>query len=199
MPSPICGVGDPSLHLTRETAITRLVVLLRGINVGKHNRIAMADLRALLSDLGFTEVATLLNSGNAVITSPIEDPAAVSRRIEAAIEANLGLTIRTMVRDAGRIAEAIERNPMPAEAERAPKFFHVGFCDPVPTEALARIDRGALDPDRFELDGDTLYAWFAEGVTNSPLARALSARGLGESITLRNWNTVGKLLAMASR
>jgi uncharacterized protein (DUF1697 family) len=199
VPSPICGVGDLPLHLTRETTITRLVVLLRGINVGKHNRIAMADLRTLLSDLGFTEVATLLNSGNAVITSPVDDPATVARRIEGAIEANLGLTIRTMVRDADRVAAAVERNPMPAEAERAPKFFHVGFCDPVPTEALARIDHGALGPDRFELDGDTLYAWFAEGVTNSPLARALSVRGLGENITLRNWNTVGKLLAMARR
>lgn len=176
--------------------IARHVVLLRGINVGKHNRLAMADLRALLADLGFTAVATLLNSGNAVVTTPNEDPVAVAGQIEAGITDRFGLSIRTIVRSDVQIAGAIERNPMPAQARQSPKFFHVGFGNPAPTQALGRIDRSTLGPDRFELDGDTLYAWFAEGLRNSALARALAARGVGEHVTLRNWNTVQKLLTM---
>lgn len=172
-------------------------MLLRGINVGAHNRIAMADLRALLSDLGYTEVATLLNSGNAVVATPVGESLTVATTIEDGIADRFGLRIRTIVRSRADVARIVERNPMPSEADRAPKFFHVGFCDPVPADALARIDRRTVAPDRLELDGDTIYAWFAEGVRNSALAKALGARGLGENITLRNWNTVQKLLALA--
>lgn len=171
-------------------------MLLRGINVGTHNRIAMADLRALLADLGYTDVVTLLNSGNAVVATPVEESVTVARTIEDGITGRFGLSVRTIVRNRADMVRVLECNPMPGEAERAPKLFHVGFCDPVPADALARIDRRAVAPDRLELDGGTVYAWFAKGLRNSALAKALGARGVGEHITLRNWNTVRKLVAL---
>lgn len=174
------------------------IVLLRGINVGKHNRIAMSELKALLTDLGHTDVRTLLNSGNAVVTTADANSAAVARRIRKGISDSFGLSIPTIVRSRAQVEAVIERNPMPEEAEREPSYFHVGFCDPAPSqERLDAIDGTTLGADRIMVRAGTCYLWFADGPRNSPLGRVLSADKLGVSMTMRNWNTVRKLLCLA--
>lgn len=174
------------------------IVLLRGINVGAHNRIAMADLRELLTGLGYTAVRTLLNSGNAVVTAATDDPAAVAGEIRDAIGTTFGLSIGTVVRSRAQIERVIARNPLPAEAESAPKFFHVGFADPAPPPAaFDAIDAAGLAPEKLVVDEGTLYLWFAEGMRNSALAKALGAQKLDKNVTMRNWNTVRKLVDLA--
>ena len=163
---------------------TRHIVLLRGINVGSSNRIAMAALRDMLTGLGYTDVRTLLASGNAVVTAPSADPAAVAAEIHAGIRDSFGLSIGTVVRSRDQIDRVITRNPMPDEAERAPKFFHVGFAEPpVPREPIDTIDAAALLPERVVWDEGTLYLWFADGMRRSPLDKALGALKLGGTIT----------------
>ncbi|WP_424186842.1 DUF1697 domain-containing protein [Actinokineospora sp. G85] len=177
---------------------TSHIVLLRGINVGKHNRIAMGPLRNMLTDLGYTAVKTLLASGNAVVTADTKDPAAVARKIRKGIDDTFGLSIHTIVRSRAQVERVIERNPMPDEAAREPRFLHVGFCDPAPDKkTVDSIDHDALGNERLILDEGTLYVWFANGVRNSRLARVLSAKKLEGSVTMRNWNTVQKLVDLA--
>src|SRR5215217_1934355 len=138
--------------------MTTHIVLLRGINVGKHNRIAMAELRSMLTNLGYTAVSTLLNSGNAVVTTPVNDPSAVALSIHEGIKEKFGLSIVTIVRSKAQIQRVIERNPMPAEAEQSPKFFHVGFCESAPTnDALDVVDKEKIAPNKAVLDEGTLY------------------------------------------
>jgi uncharacterized protein (DUF1697 family) len=173
------------------------IVLLRGVNVGPNNRVPMAVLRRLLEELGYTGVRTLLNSGNAVVTAPAATNAEVGRAVATAIEKELGLSIRVMVRTPDQVREAIERNPL-TEAEGDPKLFHVGFCDPAPDPAaFDGVDHDALAPEQLALDGDTLYLWYAGGMQNSPLARLLTRMKLDVAVTLRNWNTVRKLVELA--
>jgi uncharacterized protein (DUF1697 family) len=177
---------------------TTHIVLLRGINVGTHNRIAMAALRDMLTGLGYTGVRTLLNSGNAVVTAPTADPAAVAGTIHAAISDTFGLSIGTVVRSRAQIDRVIRRNPMPDEAARSPKFFHVGFGEPAPSRAaIDAIDAASLLPEKIALDEGTLYLWFANGMQKSPLAKTLGAAKIDATVTMRNWNTVGKLLDLA--
>ncbi|HEY1967606.1 MAG TPA: DUF1697 domain-containing protein [Pseudonocardia sp.] len=178
---------------------TSHILLLRGINVGAHNRIAMAALREMLTGLGFGAVRTLLNSGNAVLTADTDDPGEVAWAVERAIDHTFGLSIRTVVRSRAQIERVIARNPMPEQAEEAPKLFHVGFRDrPLAPDALTVINQEELAPERAVLDGDTLYLWFAGGVQNSALAKALHRHRLDQDVTMRNWNTVGKLLELAA-
>lgn len=178
--------------------MARHIVLLRGINVGRHNRIAMAEFKALLTGLGYTDVRTLLNSGNAVVTTPDPDPAAAARRIQKGISDAFGLSIAVMVRSRALVESVIERNPMPEEAERAPNFFHVGFGDPAPSqERLDSIDATTLGADRIMVRDGTCYLWFADGPQNSPLGEAIRVHKLGANMTMRSWNTVRKLVSLA--
>lgn len=177
---------------------TTHIVLLRGINVGRHNRIAMVDLREILTGLGCTQVRTLLNSGNAVVTTEVADPAALARTVSAAIHDTLGLSIRTVVRSRSQVEQIIARNPMAEQALGDPASFHVGFWDTVPAPgAFDVLDGSAFGAERFVVDGDTVYLWFAHGVRGSRLAQALTTHKLDAGITMRNWNTVRKLAALA--
>lgn len=177
--------------------LTVHIVLLRGINVGTSNRIAMAELRTMLTALGYTGVRTLLNSGNAVITTSVQDPALVANAIQKGIKETFGLTIKTIVRSRAQVERVIQRNPLPNEAAQNSKFFHIGFCDPAPEpDSLDAIDKTKLGRDQVVLDEGTLYLWFADGLRNSPLGKALSANKLDKNVTMRNWNTVRKLLAL---
>src|SRR5882672_4085362 len=92
----------------------RYAALLRGINVGGNKKIAMADLRLLLSGLGHGEVSTLLQSGNAVFTAPPSDAARLAAQIEAALADQLGLTSSVLLRTHQQLAAVVDGNPFPS-------------------------------------------------------------------------------------
>src|SRR5690625_2827397 len=93
--------------------VARYAALLRGINVGGRSKVRMADLRALLEGLGYTDVATLLQSGNAAFTAPEVDPADLAASVEHAIEAQLGLTPAVMIRSAADLERVVAGLPFP--------------------------------------------------------------------------------------
>lgn len=177
---------------------TTHILLLRGINLGPHNRIGMAPLREMLEGLGYTGVRTLLNSGNAVVTTRASSPVTVAKAVRAGIHETFGLDIPVMVRSRAQVERLIAENPL-RDAESDPKLFHVGFCDPAPPAgALDGIDPDEIAPEQVALRGDTVYAWFAGGMQRSPLDALLGKALKGRtSMTLRNWNTVNKLLDLA--
>jgi uncharacterized protein (DUF1697 family) len=174
------------------------VALLRGINVGRNNRIAMADLRDLLTGLGYTDVVTLLQSGNAVFSTANTDPDAVAAEIEQAITRRLGLTIRCLVRDRADLQRVVDGNPLP-ERINDPSKLLVSFLSARPDPAtLADIDFASFAPEECGVGEREFYVWFPDGVNNAKLSYAFFEKRFGGVATARNWNTVTKLLVMLS-
>jgi len=172
------------------------IALLRGVNVGRANRVAMADLRRLLEGLGFAGVRTLLNSGNAVFETDLRGAADAAARTEAALAAELGVVSRVIVVDAEEIARAVRDNPLAPVAD--PSRFLVAFLAPdADTERLRALRDRDFSPEAFGLVGRTAYLSCVNGITGSAVAAEL-ARALGGTVTSRNWATVLKLLEMTT-
>src|SRR5215211_2256902 len=174
----------------------RQVVLLRGINVGSHNRVGMAPLRELLTRQGHEDVRTLLQSGNVVLTSETTG-AGLERELEAAIAAELDVAPRVVVRTVDELAAVVEHDPFGDVADQ-PKLYQVSFLsDALAPEAAKALEAADVAPERVAVHGREIYAWHPNGVQRSPLAKLLSDRRLGVAATARNWNTVTKLLELA--
>jgi uncharacterized protein (DUF1697 family) len=174
----------------------RQIVLLRGINVGKHNRVGMAPLRELLAGLGHEDVRTLLQSGNVVLTSE-EGGAQLEQALERAIAGELGVESRVVVRTARELAAVVERDPLGDVADD-PKRYQVSFLSAKPKAAVVReLEAADVAPERVAVSGREIYAWHANGIQRSPLAKLLTDRKLGVTATARNWNTVTQLLELA--
>ncbi len=115
---------------------SRQIALLRGVNVGGHNRVPMAHLRELLLDLGYEDVCTHLQSGNAVFTAGDVLPDVASQAIEGQLARSLGLGVRVLVRTAADLARVVHANPLPA-AVAEPSRFLVTFLSAPPDPALS--------------------------------------------------------------
>jgi uncharacterized protein (DUF1697 family) len=176
----------------------RHVVLLRGINLGPRNRIAMPALRAALEGAGFDEVETYVQSGNVVLESKASAKE-VGRQVERLIADEFGLDVAVVVRTRSALARVVERNPL-ADVATNPKRYQVSFLDGKPTAAVLRkLEDVAAPAERFVHAGSEIYAWHPEGVARSKLWAMLAGRGLGVTATARNWTTVTKLLELATR
>jgi uncharacterized protein (DUF1697 family) len=174
----------------------RQIVLLRGINIGPRNRVAMPALRELLAGAGFDEVRTYVQSGNVVLATR-RTPAAVARACERLIADELGLDIAVVVRTRDELAEVVSRNPLGDVADN-PKRYQVSFLESEPdAKVLAKISALAVDGERMEAIGREIYAWHPEGVARSKLWASLAGKALGVKATARNWTTVTTLLRMA--
>lgn len=172
------------------------VALLRGINVGKAKRIAMADLRGLVEDLGYRDARTLLNSGNVVFNVPAAvkgDPAA---RIEKAIAAKLGFTSRVAVLTAKEVAAIVTKNPLLGVADDLSRLFVTVLRDPTDRARLVPLTKKDWSPDVIALGPPrVVYLWCVGGILESKLANTV-ARALGDGATTRNAATMAKLHAL---
>jgi uncharacterized protein (DUF1697 family) len=171
----------------------RHVALLRGINVGRARRIAMADLRALLESLGFGEVRTLLNSGNVVFTAPAAARAeAAGPRIEKAMTARLGVSASVMVLTAAELAEAIVHNPLSRVAKDPSRLLVAVLREAADRRVLEPLARQDWKPEALALGKRVAYVWCAGGINESRAWAAVN-RALGDGVTSRNWATLSKL------
>jgi uncharacterized protein (DUF1697 family) len=176
----------------------RQIALLRGVNLGPSRRVAMADLRSLATGLGYEDVATLLQSGNVVLTTR-KRPATVKRELERAIASDLGFETEVFVRTRDELAKVIALDPLRAVAAD-PSRYVVSFLSGPPAAALRReLESLAAAPERIAFAGREIYTWHPNGLARSKLAAQLAKRGLGVGATARNWNTVTKLLALADK
>lgn len=174
----------------------RHIALLRGINLGPRNRIAMAELRDALGHAGYEGVRTYVQSGNVVLESD-EAPTALEQSIEGLIADRFELKIPVVARTRDELAEVIERNPLKGVATD-PKRYQVSFlAEPLDAERLEQLNAVATESERLVADGRELYAWHPDGVARSKLWAKLAGTGLGVKATARNWTTVETLLAMA--
>ena len=173
------------------------VVLLRGINIGPRNRIAMPKLREVLEGAGFEDVATYVQSGNVVLSSSKKSDA-VARECERLIGEHFGLEIDVVTRTRAQLAKVAERDPLGKVATN-PKRYQVSFLAGRPPSGLrAKLERAKAEQEAFAIHGREIYAWHPEGVARSKLWALLAGKDLGVTATARNWTTVTKLLELAS-
>jgi len=173
------------------------VALIRGINVGRAKRIAMADLRALVEDLGYRDVRTLLNSGNVVFTTPRTVRGAADARIENAMSARLGISARVTVITAAELAAAVARNPLGKLAHDPSRMLVAVLRDPKDRSRLAPLARQDWAPEAFAIGPRVAYLWCPGGTIEGPLWAAVG-RALGDGVTTRNWATMTKLHALVT-
>jgi uncharacterized protein (DUF1697 family) len=173
--------------------MTRVVALLRGINVGGH-RVKMAVLREIVEGLGFSRVETLIASGNLVLDPGVHDPATVESRLETGLQAALGYAVATFVRGTAELQHCTTVAPFAAE-EIAGHTVYVGFLKdaPTPESAAAVAALGDVDND-LRCDGRELYWLCRSRLSDTKIAGPALERALGRRpTTLRNLTTVSKL------
>ena len=172
------------------------VALLRGVNVGKSKRVPMADLRALLTGLGYTGVVTLLNSGNAVFCAAKGTPAKHSADIAAAILGELDVEVPVIVKSARELAAIVSGNRIRAEADQHSRFLVAFTQDAKSLAGLVAIGPLVVPPEQFDLGAHAAYLLCARGMLESRAGAALLGKA-SKSATTRNWATVLKLYALA--
>lgn len=175
----------------------RQIVLLRGINIGRR-RVSMPDLRDLLTEAGFSEVATYVQSGNVVLSSRLPEQT-LARRCGELISERFGFEVPVIVRSREDLVEVVRRNPLKDVADN-PKRYQVSFLErELEPDVVERVSALAQPSERLVAIGRELYGWHPDGVARSKLwGRLADARGLGGvTATARNWTTVEKLLEMA--
>jgi uncharacterized protein (DUF1697 family) len=174
----------------------RQVLLMRGINVGASNRISMPSLRERLTEAGFGEVRTHLQSGNVVASSALS-PDQLAAECRRHIREGFGMDIDVLARTAEELAEVVRQDPLAAVAVD-PKRYQVSFCSAEPDEELLqRLGDLAAPSERLVAVGREVYGWYPDGAGRSRLAAELSGRRMAVTATTRNWRTVTALLEMA--
>ncbi len=173
----------------------RRVALLRGVNVGRAKRVAMADLRRVMEGLGYTDVRTLLNSGNVVFTVPSGHARDEAIRIEQTIETTLDVVTRVTVLTGKDVAAAVRGNPFAAVADDASHLLVLASPDATALAALKPLLKEPWEPERIALGPRVAYLWCARGVAKSRLWSTVN-RALGGACTARNMATMVKLLAL---
>ena len=180
------------------TDTTTYVALLRGVNVGGNRKVPMAQLRECLAALGFTDVRTYLQSGNAVFRATSASTGEVAVRIEEVLGQQLGFDVPTVVWTGAELAQVVTSNPFP-EIESEPTKLVVSFlAGPVPPQIAAAFDLSDL-PERGQVGDRVVYLHYPDGQGVSKLVPAMLERRLGGVWgTARNWRTVTELLALVS-
>jgi uncharacterized protein (DUF1697 family) len=179
-------------------AMTSVISLLRGVNVGGHNMIKMDALRVLYESLGLHNPQTYVQSGNVVFGTKERDLVRLAKRIEDGIEGSFGFRPAIILRTSSEMQDVIARNPFAKRRGIEPNRLLVTFFATDPgAEAREKILGIKADPEELRISGRELYVYYPNGMGRSKLSHAIIERALKMSGTGRNWNTVAKLLEMA--
>lgn len=173
------------------------IALLRGVNVGKAKRVPMERLRVLLAGLGYTDVTTLLNSGNAVFRSRIRSPAACAKAIERALADDLEIEVPVIVKSSQELAQVVSENPFASSALDHSRLLVALTQDVAGLSALRGIEPLVAASEGFAVGTLAVYLHCANGILESKAAKALLGK-FGKSATTRNWATTLKLDARAN-
>ncbi len=183
--------------MANKTSKQAHIALLRGINVGGHNKLPMKDLKGIFEQAGCANVRTYIQSGN-VVFEPAQCPLAeLSDRIGEGIQAAFGFSVPVVLRNVDEIRRVTLNNPFLTE-DTDPKALSVAFLKHLPSaEQIAGLDPDRSPPDAFSVAGQEIYLHYPEGLRNSKLTNAYFDSKLGTVSTVRNWRTTLKLLELA--
>lgn len=173
----------------------KTIVLLRGINVGGHRKLAMAELRKAATSAGICDIQTYIQSGNLLFAAASAADAEI--RIEALVKAEFDLSIQAIARTSRQWSAYASGSPFPvAEKERA-NLLHLGISKQRPAEdAAEKLRERATHGEQIIVIGDAIWIDFVNGVADSKLSPAVIDRAAGSTATMRNWRTVCKLAEM---
>jgi uncharacterized protein (DUF1697 family) len=178
--------------------MTIQAALLRAVNVGGTGKVPMAELRTMAEKIGLKNPRTLLASGNLVFDAGSRTPAASEKLLEAACTKTFGLKTEIYVRTHADLADIVARNPFRKEAKNDPGRFVVLFMRGRPdAKAGTALQAAIKGREQVRLDGNHAYIVYPDGQGTSKLTSAVIERHFGCTGTARNWNTVGKLLALS--
>jgi uncharacterized protein (DUF1697 family) len=171
----------------------RYAALLRGINVGGRKKVPMAALRELLGRLGYTDVITHLQSGNAVFSSQETPAGTLARSIADGITSEFDMDVKVVIRTHSELTDVIRRSPLPGGPEHPSRFF-VAFLSAAPeADATGAMQAMSFDPDQIWISGAEAFLWCPEGAADTKLTNNFVEKRLKVTATSRNWNTVLKL------
>jgi uncharacterized protein (DUF1697 family) len=177
--------------------MTVVVALLRGVNVGGHNKISMETLREICLSLKLRNPQTFIQSGNVVFGTTERDLVRLARRIEDGIEKRFGFRPHVILRTSSEMREVIARNPFAKRPGLNPAKLVVSFLAETPSAEIGgKLLAIKVGPEELRIAGRELYIYFPDGMGRSKLPPVLD-RNLKVPTTARNWNSVAKLLAMA--
>ena len=173
----------------------RYLVMPRGINVGARNRVPMAELRSKLIDQGYSDVATVLQSGNVIVSTESARPDRVGSAVQRLLSDEFDVNVPCVVRTANQVRGVLERNPL-REVVSDPSRYLVNFLsqepDPQVVRALLEEDHR---PETIAIEGSEAYVWTPDGVKAMTLSYVYLERRFGVTATARNWNTLEKIVA----
>jgi uncharacterized protein (DUF1697 family) len=173
------------------------VSLLRGVNVGGHKKIRMAELRELYASLGFDPVRSYIQSGNVVFGGGRGTAAALARTIEEAISAQFGFDVPVILRTAAELDRVVRGNPFVAEGADLARLHVTFLAQPPSAQAAADFAAYRVGPDELRLVGREAYLHCPGGLGDTKLTPTFLERSLGSASTTRNWRTVNTVLEMA--
>jgi len=178
--------------------MTVVISMLRGVNVGGHNKIKMDALRALYVSLKLEDVTTFIQSGNVVFRTKEPDLGKISKRIGDGIEKSFGFRPEVILRTVEEMRAVVARNPFAARKDLEPGKLLVWFLAGKPdVEARKKVFTVKMEREEIRVEERELYIYFPDGQGQSKLSMAAVERALKVAGTGRNWNSVLKLLEMA--
>jgi len=174
--------------------VARLIALLRGVNVGGRKPVAMADLRDLVSALGFHDVQSVLQSGNLLFRADGKGGAKLEQALAAEAKQRLGLETEFFVRTAAEWEDVMADNPFRSEAKRDPARMVAFVLKEAPGSGAAKALQAAIvGREVSRVAGRAAYVYYPDGQGRSKLTNAVVEKQLGTRGTARNWNTVLRL------
>jgi uncharacterized protein (DUF1697 family) len=176
---------------------TTYAALLRGINLGSHKRIAMADLRTLVEGLGCADVQTYVQSGNVVFRSNL-GAADAARAIEREIQKELGHETTVVIRTERQLRDLVANNPFARSKIRSNTLYVTFLAEKPDRTRVRKLVDDSFGPERFEIAGEDVYLYFPNGYGRVKLNNAMLERRLGVAATTRNWRTVTALAELTA-
>ncbi len=173
----------------------QFVVLLRGVNVGKANRVPMAAFREVLEAQGFSDVRTVLNSGNAVFRSAARSAASHAEAIGAGLQESLGVGVLVVVKSSSDFLAAVAENPLAFPESHHSRFLVAFAQDEAATRGLSVLRPMLVPPEQFHIGSHAAYLHCASGLLESKAGSSVLGK-LGREVTTRNWATVLKLKSL---
>ena len=175
---------------------TRYVALLRGINLGGRNRLAMKELVDIFLAAGCHDVGTYIQSGNVLFSAPASVLKRLPSHVTQDIAARFGIKVPVILRSAEEMAQTIRDNPFP-EKDQSEKALHVYFLTALPSaSAVEKLDPDRSPPDIFRVIRREIYVHLPNGMARTKLTNAYFDAKLSTTSTARNWATVCKLFEM---
>ena len=173
----------------------RHLVMPRGINVGTRNRVPMAELRSMLTDEGYADVATVLQSGNVIVSAESSGPDQIAASVQRLLSEAFDVNVPCVTRTADQVRAVLERNPLQEVVTDNSRYL-VDFLSEKPDpEAVAALLAEEHNPEAIAIEGTEAFVWTPDGVKAMTLSYAFLEKRLGVVATARNWKTLQKIAA----